>query len=241
VAADQSSVHTSSRAVRRTTVVAVLTAGVLAVTVSPASAHVEVSAPEGTQAGTGPVTLTFMAEAESATAGVVAVQSQLPPSIDPGDVTLAGGPAGWSFTPTPDGFEVAGPDLGVGVDAEFSVTVARLPADTTELSFPTLQRYTDGREDAWIEPVTAAVPNPDMPAPVLTVAPAPPGATAAPNSASGAPATTSASPSDPASTAPVNQAAEEESSTGTVALVVGIVVVLALGVAAWIWRSRRAR
>jgi ribosomal protein L12E/L44/L45/RPP1/RPP2 len=235
-------VHISSRAVRRASVVAVLTTGVLALAVPSASAHVEVSAPEGIQAGTGPVTLTFMAEAESTTVGIVAVQSQLPAGIAPEDVTLAGGPAGWTLTPTPDGFEVSGPDIGAGVDAEFSVTVAQLPVDTTELSFPTLQRYADGREDAWIEPVTDALPDPDMPAPVLTVAPAPPGATAASTTpAAEAPATASSSASPSAQPEAASRSTEEESSTGTVALVLGIVVVLALGVAAWIWRSRRAR
>ena len=40
---------------------------------APASAHVEASA-EGAQAGTGPVTVAFVAEAESATAGIVGVK-----------------------------------------------------------------------------------------------------------------------------------------------------------------------
>jgi len=61
--------------------------------VLPASAHIDVAAPEGPQAGTGPVTLAFSAESESST-GIVGVQTQLPPGIAPEDVTLAGGPAG---------------------------------------------------------------------------------------------------------------------------------------------------
>jgi hypothetical protein len=55
------------------------------------------------------------------------------------------------LAPTADGFELGGPALVPGLDAEYSVTVAQLPADATELTFPTLQRYSDGREDAWIE------------------------------------------------------------------------------------------
>ena len=216
--------------------------GIVVATSTAASAHVEVSASGPDQAGTGPVTLVFSAESGSSSAGIVSIQTQLPVGIAPEDVTLAGGPAGWTLTPTTDGFEVAGPDIGPGVDAEFSVTVARLPVDATQLVFPTLQRYADGREDAWIEPVTDALPDPDMPAPVLTVAPAPPGATAAPTTAAGeVPATApdSASPSaQPESASP----STEESPTGTVALVVGIVVVLtAIAGAAWMWWSRRTR
>jgi hypothetical protein len=233
---DYGDVPSSSRTVRRASAVAALTIGALAVTVPPASAHVEVSASAGAQAGTGPVTLTFMAEAESATAGVVAVQTQLPSGIDPADVTLAGGPAGWTLTPTPDGFEVAGPDIGARVDATFSVTVARLPADTTVLSFPTLQRYADGRQDAWIEPVTDAIPDPDMPAPVLTVAPAPAGATTAPATPA-AEASDSGSPSAQHESA--SQSVEEDSSAEAVAWIVGLVVVVGLGSAALVWRSRR--
>jgi hypothetical protein len=103
----------------------------------------------------------------------------LPVGIAPADVSLAGGPEGWALTPTADGFELGGTPLAPGVDAEYSVTVAQLPVDATELAFPTLQRYSDGREDAWIEPVTDALPNSENPAPVLSVAPAPPAATTA--------------------------------------------------------------
>ena len=102
-----------------------------------------------------------MAESESPSVGIVGVKTQLPDGIAPADVSLAGGPEGWALTPTADGFELGGPALVPGLDAEYSVTVAQLPADATELTFPTLQRYSDGREDAWIEPVTDPLPNPE--------------------------------------------------------------------------------
>jgi hypothetical protein len=213
--------------------------GIVIAAAGPASAHVEVTA-EGAQAGTGPVTLSFSAESESATLGIVSIKTQLPSGIAPADVSLASGPAGWVLTPTADGFELAGADLGPGVDAEYSVTVARLPAESTELVFPTLQRYADGREDAWIEPVTQDIPNPEMPAPSLTVAPAPPEATAAPSS--------SAAPSPEAGSGTTAQAqtagdsAEDGSNTGTIAVGVGVgvLIVAAIGAGAWWWRSRRA-
>jgi hypothetical protein len=204
----------------------------------PAVAHIEVSA-EGAQAGAGPVTLSFMAESESPNVGIVGVKTQLPDGIAPADVSLAGGPEGWALTPTADGFELGGPALAPGLDAEYSVTVAQLPADATELAFPTLQRYSDGREDAWIEPVTDALPDPEKPAPVLTGAPAPPGATtAAPSPTASVP--TPAEPTD--STAQlddVSQAADEDSNTGTIVLVVALAAVVAIGTGAWAWRARR--
>jgi hypothetical protein len=218
--------------------------GIVVATSTAASAHVEVSASGPAQAGTGPVTLVFSAESGSSSAGIVSIQTQLPVGIAPEDVTLAGGPAGWTLTPTTDGFEVAGPDIGPGVDAEFSVTIARLPADSTELAFPTLQRYSDGRTDAWIEPVTDAVPNPEMPAPVLSVAPAPPEATTAPTTT--APSTSTAPPaqdslSTTAQPETAGQSTEEESNAGTIALVIAVLAVAAIGAAVWAWRSRRTR
>jgi hypothetical protein len=228
-------VHTAKRPRHVLTVTAAL--GIVLAAAGPASAHVEVSA-DGAQAGTGPVTLMFSAESESPTVAIVSIKTQLSSGIAPADVTLASGPAGWILTPTADGFEIAGAALGPGVDAEYSVTVAQLPADTTELVFPTLQRYADGREDAWIEPVTQDIPNPEMPAPSLTVAPAPPEATAAPAS-SAAPSSEAAS-STTAQPQTASDSAEEDSNTGTIAVVVGVLVVAAIGVGAWWWRSRRA-
>jgi hypothetical protein len=207
-------------------------------TVTPASAHIDVSA-QNPQAGTGPVTVVFSAESESSSAGITGVATQLPAGIPAADVALASGPAGWVLTPTASGFEIAGPDLGPGVDVEYSVTIARLPGDTTDLAFPTLQRYADGREDAWIEPVTEAVPDPNNPAPVLTVAPAPPEASSAPTS-SAAPLTQE-SPAATDALQDTTDAVAQESNTGTIALVVGIVVVAAVGVAGSVWRSRRAQ
>jgi hypothetical protein len=226
-----------SRRAALTTVSAIALAVAVA---SPASAHVEVSA-EGAQAGTGPATLVFSAESESNSAGIVSMKTQLPAGIAPADVTLASGPAGWALTPTADGFELAGPAIGPGVDAEYSVTVAQLPVDATQLAFPTLQRYSDGREDAWIEPVTEAVPEPENPAPVLTVAAAPAGV--ATTSATSSPTPTSAAVPSP-SEAQTDDAAEEtadDSGVGTPVIVLSVVAVLALiGAVVWAVRRRRA-
>jgi hypothetical protein len=227
-------VHTAKRPRHVLTVTAAL--GIVLAAAGPASAHVEVSA-DGAQAGTGPVTLLFSAESESPTVGIVSIKTQLPRGIAPADVTLASGPAGWVLTPTADGFEIAGAPLDPGVDAEYSVTVAQLPADSTELVLPTLQRYADGREDAWIEPITQDIPNPDMPAPSLTVAPAPPEATPAPSSAAPTSEAASSTTSQPQT---AGDSAEDDSNTGTITAVAGVLIVAAIGTGTWWWRSRRA-
>jgi len=202
----------------------------------PAGAHIEVHA-EGAQAGTGPVTLSFSAESESPTVGIVGVKTQLPPGIEPGDVSLAAAPAGWVLTPTGDGFQIGGPELPAGEDAAYDVVVAQLPQDATELVFPTLQYYADGREDAWIEPVTEAIPEPDKPAPVLTVAPAP---AAAPG-----PPSTSA-PDDPTTSTPGDDATPEtpdaDESGGVSTATWAVLGIAALGVllGAGLWARRRA-
>jgi hypothetical protein len=65
----------------------------------PALAHVEVAAQGTAQAGTGPVTLLFSAEAESATAGIVGFRTRLPEGIEPGAASLASAPPGWVLAP----------------------------------------------------------------------------------------------------------------------------------------------
>jgi hypothetical protein len=207
--------------------------------VGSAAAHVEVQAVGEAQAGTGPVTVLFMAESESQTAGIVRIKTQLPAGIEPDDVTLISGPDGWTLTATDDGFELGGPDVGPGMDVEFSVSIAVLPADTTELPFKTLQFYSDGREDAWIELPPESSPEPEMAAPILTVAPAPAGATTAPTAS--APQTTASASTPPSSPSPTDTAAADDgSSTATVALLVGALAALALGGGVWVWRSRRS-
>jgi len=202
----------------------------------PALAHVEATVDDGAQAGDGPVTVTFSADAESPSAGIASVATQLPEGVLPEWVTLASGPPGWALTPTADGYELTGPALATGTDAEYAVTIGQLPPDLTELVFPTLVRYVDGSEDAWIEPTTADNPTPASPAPGVTVAPA--AATSAPPSTTSAPAapTTTAAPNDTAASA------TDDGGSNT-ALVLTIVVLALAVVAAGLWflRSRAAR
>src|SRR5687768_996285 len=98
----------------RPAVAALLAGCLLLVGAGPAGAHVEGPVGAGAQAGTGPVTVAFEAAAESPSAGIAAVKTQLPAGMPPEDVSLTSGPAGWALTPTPDGFEVGGPPLPLG-------------------------------------------------------------------------------------------------------------------------------
>jgi hypothetical protein len=229
-------VSTSTSGRRRTAVLLPAAFGLVLAAAAPASAHVEVTA-EGAQAGTGPVTLNFSAESESATSGIASLKTQLPAGITAAGITLASGPTGWVLTPTADGYEIGGPPLEPGADAVYAVTVPQLPADATELVFPTLQRYADGDEDAWIEPVVDGAPEPEKPAPTLAVAPAPPQATTtAPSSA--APSSEAAAPGTTAQAATAD-ADDDGSDAGTIAIVAGVLAVGAIAGAAWWWRSRR--
>jgi Domain of unkown function (DUF1775) len=156
----------------------------------PALAHVEVSADKN-RAGATDVTLTFTGEAENPHAGIRLERVVLPQGIAPADVSLVKAPAGWRFTRTGDGFTVGGRELTTGTDAVWSVRVARLPAGATRLSFKTLETYGDGEIVRWIGIQEPGQPEPDNPAPLLTLQPA--GPATAPASAAAAPSATASS------------------------------------------------
>jgi hypothetical protein len=233
-------VTTRCATLRRSLAAGVLAAALVGAAPGVAAAHVEVSAP-GATAGAGPVTLTFSAESEAPT-GIVALRTQLPAGLVPADVTLASGPAGWTLTPTADGFEVGGPALPAGADAEYAVTLARLPAGVPELVFKTLQHYADGREDAWIEVPAAGAPEPERPAPVLSVAPgAPaPAATAAPAPQTTAPPAAPATAAAPATT-PAAVPADDGGVSGGWLAGLGVLAAAAVAAGLWFRRSRAGR
>jgi Domain of unkown function (DUF1775) len=209
-------------------------AGLLVIGAAPAGAHVEATVEAGAQAGTGPVTVAFSAEAESPSAGIASIRAQLPTGVPPESLSLAAGPVGWALTPTADGYEIGGPALPPGTAAEFTIAIERLPADATVLTFKTLVRYTDGAEDAWIEEPTADNPEPQSPAPVITVAPA-----ASPSPSAPAPTTTTPQPSSPAtpSTTPQAQTTDDD-STPVWPIAVGALAVVAVAGGLVYWRQR---
>lgn len=184
---------------RRLAVVSTAAATALVLAAGPALAHVEVEAAPARALATDAL-LTLTAEAESGTAGISGLRIQLPAGLVPADMRLASGPAGWRLAGSGDVVTVSGPALPVGRSAELGIRVRQLPAER-RLVLKTIQSYSDGKRDAWIELPTASVPEPDQPAPIVRLQPAALGATAVPR-ATPAPTTSAAVPttSPPAGT-----------------------------------------
>lgn len=215
---------------------------------APAAAHAEVEA-DKPQALAQNVTLSFVCEAESDSAGFSRVRVVLPEGIAPADVTLAEGPKGWKLTPTEDGYTVAGPALKPGVDAEHRIKVRQLP-DATQLAFKTVETYSDGEVSRWIE-LPSGDKEPDQPAPLLKLKAAAPGAKAvgaSPTPTGGASTDAAAAPSAAASASDASPAAgdtaagEEDSGTspGTVVGVIAVALLALAGGAWWLLRRRGA-
>src|SRR5829696_4118876 len=160
--------------VRRGAVVLVAGATVVVAAAGPALAHVDVTATPARALAANAV-LTLSAEAESDTAGVTGVRIQLPAGLLPADFRLTAGPAGWRLTGSGQVLTIGGAALPVGRDLELTLRLRQLPAGK-QLVLKTVQTYSDGSQDAWIELPSASVPEPDQPAPVVTLAPAAAGA-----------------------------------------------------------------
>lgn len=226
----------------------VLTAAAFAVAVAtagPAAAHAEVEA-EGARALDQNVELTFSAESESASAGITKLEVILPEGLVPADITYKEGPDGWKFAPTDRGYTVSGAKLAVGEDVEYAVTVRQLP-DAKSLVFKTLQSYSDGKVDRWIELEEESAGDGHghgHPAPRLDLKAAAPGAEVVSPTPSEEPTTASPTPEPSAeSSAPSAEAAadstDDDGGSLAVPLGIGAVVLLALGGGAWWLRSRR--
>ena len=219
---------------RRVATVATAAAlGVLALA-APAFAHVEVSA-DKTTAGASNVTLTFTGEAENDKAGIKSERVVLPAGIPPASVTLVKAPAGWTFTQAADGFTVGGAELKVGVDAVWKVKIAKLPDGETRLSFKTLETYGDGSIVRWIEIQEPGQPEPDNPAPLVTLKPGP---SAAATSAGPAPVVSATDPTTSAAS-PVAELAGDEGSGGSTWWIWVIVAVVLIGGGAFLVLRRR--
>ncbi|MEU9186763.1 DUF1775 domain-containing protein [Streptomyces sp. NPDC048484] len=213
----------------------------------PASAHSEVEA-DKPQALAENVTLTFVSEAESASAGFREVRVVLPEGIAPADVSLGKAPKGWSFKVTEDGYVVGGPALKTGVDAEYEVEIRQLP-DAKEVAFKTVETYSDGEVSRWIE-LPGNGEEAEQPAPLLKLKAAAPGATPiapspSPSASPTAGSTPSAAvtPSDATATATAAEAGAKKDDDGSsTGLVVGgaVAAVLVLGGGAWWLTKRRA-
>ncbi|MFB7999624.1 DUF1775 domain-containing protein [Streptomyces sp. NPDC056002] len=209
----------------------------------PAAAHAEVEA-DTPQALAENVTLTFVSEAESASAGFEQLRIVLPKGLSPRDVTLDEAPKGWKLKPTDDGYTLGGPALKAGVNAEHSITVRQLP-DAKQIAFKTVETYSDGKVSRWIE-LPSGDKEPEQPAPLLELNAAAPGAKPVTPSLS---PTVSATLSKPSSAAPSTAAAaagdvkaqdndQHTSFDLAVGGVIAALIVIPAGV--WWWARRRA-
>jgi len=198
---------TLPRSARRLATAAATVTAAVVLTATPAAAHVEVES-DNAQALAENAEISFLAQSESASAGITELRVVLPEGIAPADVTYEEGPKGWTFTTTDDGYTVKGPAVKIGEDAEYSITVRQLP-DAEELVFKTLQTYSDGRVDRWIELGESDGHehghDHGNSAPVLKLQPAAPGATPL----SPSPGQTA---TEPASPAPTTENAEPSAS-----------------------------
>jgi hypothetical protein len=159
------------RTVGGVAVTAAATIVVLSTAIGPASAHVKVTA-EGARAGATDVTVTFEAEAESKKAGIVSLQTTLPDGMSPGDVSLVSGPTGWKLKPTADGFTISGIALPQGENATFSVKFAKLPGNLKQLPLKTVERYSNGEVNRWVDTTKSVAKEEENAAPVIELQPA---------------------------------------------------------------------
>lgn len=228
----------------------VLTAAALAVAVATAgltAAHAEVEA-EGARALDQNVELTFSAESSPPPLGITKLEVILPKGVVPSDIAYEEGPDGWKFTPTSRGYTVSGSKLAVGEDVEYVVTVRQLP-DAKSLVFKTLQSYSDGKVDRWIELEESEGDGHGHghPAPRLDLKAAAPGAEVVSPTPSEEPTTASPSPSPetsaetsaPSAEPAADSADGDEGVSPAVPLGIGAAVLLALGGGLWWFRSRR--
>ena len=135
------------------------------------------------------------------TAEVTQYQVKTPIQTDSGPVTSAVKSVTWTAT-------------GAGIPVEhfqsFPVSVG-LPDDADSLTFPTTQTYSDGSTVAWVQVTPAGGPEPDNPAPELTLT--------AGESGSTTPTTTATAASDTASKSDVDGA----KTIGIIAIVLGVI------------------
>ncbi|MER6381416.1 YcnI family protein [Streptomyces sp. NPDC001250] len=233
-------------ALRRAGTVTALTAAGLLAAAGIASAHVTIH-PDSYAKGATDGVLTFRVPNEEDNASTNKVQVFLP-TDHPVLGVLVHPQDGWTAqvtntklkTPvkTDDGtitdavseITFTGGKIAPGQYEDFNVAFGQLPDDTDQLTFKTLQTYSDGKTVRWIETPSGGQ-EPENPAPVLKL-------TAKGADESGS--TSTGSPANSKSTASAKSTASSSDSTarglGTAGLVVGV-----LGLAAAVFAVLRGR
>jgi uncharacterized protein YcnI len=200
------------RALQRLVVLVLATLIAVAASIGVASAHVTVSSPDAAPGGFGK--LVFRVPNESDTASTVSLRIQIPQEAAMASLRAQPVP-GWTVTFTESdleepidnhGQEIStyvsvvefraedGGGIRPGEFQEFALSGGPFP-DVDEVSFPTVQNYSDGSESAWIEPAVGDA-EPEHPAPTLTLTTSgdPASATTETDTASAAEATDDGSP-----------------------------------------------
>jgi uncharacterized protein YcnI len=180
---------------------AVLVLTVLCAT--PASAHVTVH-PNSMPAGSGDIELTFRVPNERDNADTVALQVFFPTNLPLLTVDVLPVP-GWTAkvstrtlgTPLQSGdgpvnqvvteiaWTATAGGIAPGQYEDFPVSAGQAPSQPGDVVFKSLQTYSSGEVVRWIEVASSQDPDPEMPAPVLTLTgPAPPAGAATTSSGS---------------------------------------------------------
>ena len=218
---------------------------------APALAHVTVNPSEAAQGSF--EELAFRVPNEQDTADTIKVEVKFPTDTPIGSVSVKPHP-GWTVdvqketlaTPitTDDGTVTeavsvitwSGGKIGPGEFDDFEVSAGPMP-DVDSLKFPTVQTYSDGTVDSWIQDTPPGGAEPEHPAPVLTLTPA----SAA---GDGHASDSSSSESSSSSTAPsVNVTGatvvkKESSGLAVAALIVAAIALVLGGIA--LFRPRRS-
>lgn len=238
---------------RRAGTVTALTAAGLLAAAGVASAHVTVH-PESYAKGATDGVLTFRVPNEEDTAGTTKVQVFLP-TDHPVLGVLVSPQDGWTAkvtntklkTPvkTDDGtitdavseITWTGGKIDPGHYEDFNVAFGQLPEDTDQLTFKTLQAYSDGKTVRWIEEASGGE-EPENPAPVLKLA-----AKAAEESSDAASSTASSKSSASSDTSEPKASASDSTARGLGAagLVVGVLGLAAAAFAVLRGRSTGSR
>ncbi|MFD4522456.1 YcnI family protein [Streptomyces sp. NPDC058470] len=232
---------------RRAGLVAGLTSAAVLAAAGAAFAHVTVR-PESYAKGATDGVLTFRVPNEEDTASTTKVQVYLP-TDHPVLGVLVTPQEGWTAqvtttklkTPvkTDDGsiteavseITWTGGRIRHGEYQDFNVAFGQLPDDVDQLTFKTLQTYSDGKVVRWIEEAEQGGEEPENPAPVLTLT--------AKTAADSEESTSSTSDSASAAESSTSSSDSTARGLGIAGLVVGVLGLLAAGFA--LVRARAAR
>jgi len=240
------------RALSRAAIVCAAATACVALSALPALAHITIT-PGSATAGSAAV-LTFHVPDEEARAYVTRVDMQVP-TDHPIAQLLVEPVAGWTISVrtvtlakplvTDDGqftqavSEViwSGGRIAPGQFQDFSLSADPLPANVTELAFKTIQTYSNGDVVRWIDVAVPGQPEPDHPAPLLTLTAgaAAAGGTAGAGSTAGTAAASSGTASGSASTASGSDGTARAIAAGGV-----LIGLLGLALAGLCWRRFKA-